>query len=433
MTSRSAPIALFDNYWAPTLAFAASLGARGVPLHVYGRGAVRASRYCSKRLACPPLERADEFLPWLRGQVIEGAITRVAPTTDLIAYYLSALREHFPTEVQRTIPPLAETEDCLIKTRFGRACRAAGQTVPPTAAPDDLEQAVRDAERIGYPILLKPKSHLAVGTDYRGCLVADERALRAAFGQLPIASGQSALAERYPELRWPLLQRYVSSARERVYSVSGFKDADAGILASTVTCKREQWPPNVGVSIRQQSCRDERIRQAGLKTVDRLVSRGIFELEMLVDGDELLAIDLNPRGFGFMMLDIALGADLPGLWYESTLRVPTAKPVHYAGESVEARFPIPYYAARLVGWLTGHRSGGHDSRDASKSVRWVSMLGGWADPVPTMLINMRLLRHPRSLVRPHFGAARRAAGANDPACKPAVEAEVAARGGRYRD
>jgi hypothetical protein len=36
----------------------------------------------------------------------------------------------------------------------------------------------------------------------------------------------------------------------------------------------------------------------------------------------------------------------------------------------------------------------------------VLMLGDWQDPVPTLLANLRLLRHPGSLVRPYIRAAR---------------------------
>ena len=50
-----------------------------------------------------------------------------------------------------------------------------------------------------------------------------------------------ALAERYPELRWPLLQKYIPSARTRVFSISGYKDLHGGILASSLSCKRRQW------------------------------------------------------------------------------------------------------------------------------------------------------------------------------------------------
>src|SRR5579871_5701834 len=84
---RMPPVALFDNNWAPTMTFAYSLGRRGVPLHVYGAGASRWSRYCARRRSCLPVEDAERFLPWLRERIRSGEITRVAPTTDLIAYY----------------------------------------------------------------------------------------------------------------------------------------------------------------------------------------------------------------------------------------------------------------------------------------------------------------------------------------------------------
>src|SRR5436305_783558 len=112
----SHPVALIDNFGSPTLSFAVSLGSRGVPLHFYGSGAGRWSRYCSRRAACPPVEDADRFLPWLRRRIRSGEIQRVAPTTDLIAFYVSMFREAFAHEVRRTIPPLLELERSLIKS-----------------------------------------------------------------------------------------------------------------------------------------------------------------------------------------------------------------------------------------------------------------------------------------------------------------------------
>jgi predicted ATP-grasp superfamily ATP-dependent carboligase len=49
--------------------------------------------------------------------------------------------------------------------------------------------------------------------------------------------------------------------------------------------------------------------------VRTIVGSGLFELEVLVDTrtGEHWAIDLNPRGFGQMTLDIARGKDLPRL------------------------------------------------------------------------------------------------------------------------
>jgi D-aspartate ligase len=409
------PVALIDNFTSPTLSFAVSLGSRGVPLHFYGRGAGRWSRYSSRRAVCPPVEDADRFLPWLRRRIRSGEIQRVAPTTDLIAFYMSMLREEFAPEVRRTIPPLLELERALIKTRFEVACIRAGQAVPVTEAPDDSLAGVATAERLGFPLMMKPKSHLVVG-DERGRVLNDLRELREYYRPYAISPGRESLAERYPELLWPLLQKYVPSARTRVFSVSGYKDPDSGIIAASLSCKRGQWPPDTGISTSQVSTADERIPSRGLETVDKLVSCGIFELELLESGSELLAIDLNPRAFGFIDLDIALGNDLPWLWYESTLRPLTAAratgtpqplPVSPVGPPpvIECRLPIPYTISRCINALFGVRSADEPEPEAVTATRVIPMLGQWSDPLPMLLANLQQLRHPGSLIKPYVAAA----------------------------
>lgn len=404
-------VAVINNDWAPTLAFAVSLGRRGVPLHFYGAGAGRWSRYCKRHGACPPASDASRFLPWLRSRVKTGEITRLAPTTDLIAYYLAVLRDEFPAQIRRAITPLSEIERCLIKTRFSTACENAGQLVPAQAAPDDLEAAVITARALGYPLIIKPKSHLVVGTSQRGQLVHDEAGLRRAYRQYPVTLGQEPLAANYPDLRWPLLQRYIPSARRCVYSISGIKDSETGIVSSLLTVKQSQWPPDIGVSTVQKVCNDQSVLDAGLKTVDRLISRGIFELEVVLDGDKLVAIDLNPRAFGFIFLDMAVGNDLPWLWWQTTLGATKPLPVPKERFAMESRFVVPYYFDRAIQKLFGPSFPNSHSEVGRASKSWISMLGHRNDPLPMILANIRLLKllpHPGGLLRPFFAAARRA-------------------------
>jgi D-aspartate ligase len=410
MSDPAAPgVALLDNYWAPTLSFALSLGRRGIPLHFYGRGAGRWSRYCSRRMSCPPVDDAERFIPWLEQRVRSGEITRLAPTNDLIAYYLALLRHLFPPEVQRTIAPLEEIEQCLIKTRFATACQQVGQAVPTTLTPEDPEGALAAAEQLGYPLILKPKSHLAVGNDERGTVVRDRRALLAAFRSYSVVPGQETIARRYPELLWPLLQHYVPSARRRVYSVSGIKDAQGGIVTAALSVKRWQWPPDTGISTSQVSYNNATILAAGINAVDKLLSRGLFEIELLLHRSELLAIDLNPRAFGFIALDVALGNDLPWLWYQSTRQALTPLAPNASRPILEARFSIPHAVGRGILRLFGRRfpTGPRTGRGgAPRSV--LSMLGHWSDPIPLLVSNARLLRHPGGLMRPFMAAARQA-------------------------
>jgi predicted ATP-grasp superfamily ATP-dependent carboligase len=396
---RQPPVAVFDNYWATTLAFARSLGRRGVPLHFYGSGAGRWSRFRTMHWDCPLVENTREFLPWLRNKIRSGEISRIAPTTDLVAYYVSVLRDEFAPAVQRTIAPLKEIEQCLIKTRFASAIAASGEPTLATSAPDSLERAVIAAGTLGYPLMLKPKSHLAVGFGERGQLLQDDADLERHYGRYKVCSGQESIAAAYPELGWPLLQRYLPSARRCVYSVSGFKDADAGVVIAAVSYKREQWPPDVGVSTVQIAHESPRILQAGLRVVDKLLSRGIFEVELVEDGDVLYAIDLNPRAFGFLELDIARGADLPWLWYRSTIEVQQPLTETLPPIALEARDRFRHVLNALTRWGRRASAEFRERRDPNQSRSSVSMVGHWSDPLPMILCNLELLRHPRSLLR----------------------------------
>lgn len=416
MTSRSSSdampdypaVALFDNTYSCTLAFLNSLGKHGIPVNVYGSsllGATRWSRFASSYQRCPPIDEPAKFLPWLKAQIRCGAITRVAPTSDLIAYYLSELRDEFSPDVQRTIPTLAEAESCLIKSRFATMCAQKGIATPTTFAPTTLVEALECAKQLGYPLVLKAKSHLVVGMAERGAVVENEQQLRERFVTYDVVAGHECIVERYPELRLPLLQRFIPSAGQRVYSVSGFKDARLGIVTAALSYKCEQWPPKVGTSTHQVGSSNKGILREGIAAVDQLLSCGIFELEMLVDGRDLLAIDLNPRSFGFMSLDIARGSDLPWLWFQSTLDslsvLETTRPLRV----MEGRQALPFYVSRLIMLLSSpNRKENMRRFKAELNSPWISMTGQWCDPIPKLLALLGPLRHPRSLIRPYLRA-----------------------------
>jgi hypothetical protein len=250
--------------------------------------------------------------------------------------------------------------------------------------------------------MLKPKSHLAIGFAERGRLLMNENDLVRHYRQYVIAPGQEGIAAAYPELVWPLLQRYIASARNLVYSVSGIKDADGGVLTARVSCKLEQWPPDVGVSTLQTSCDDRRILDFGLKVLNQTLSRGIFEVEVLADGDSLYAIDLNPRAFGFLELDIARGSDLPWLWFQSTINAQVPAPHAVSEGPIQARHWMLHAMRMMVRAFTPAKRVASERGDPSTAPVSVSMLGHRSDPLPMILSNLYLLRHPRSFVRAQF-------------------------------
>ena len=403
-------VAIIDNGHAPTLAFVASLGRKNVELSVYGahRWAItRWSRYCKVFDRCPSPDNYAAFVPWLRNKLRSGEITRVAPTSDLIIYYIALLRDEFPADVRRSIPRLAEVENCLIKSRFHALCKQHDLPAPETCMPDSVDEALADAARLDYPVVLKPKSHLVAGMAERGCVIHSPEELRRQFHAYDVVPGHEPLADMYPELRWPMIQKYIPSAQQ-VYSVSGIKDAYMGIAADMVSYKREQWPPEVGTSVAQTCCDDAAVLAAGLQVVESLLSRGIFEIELVADNNQWLAIDLNPRGFGFMALDAARGNDLAWLWLQSTL-VPIARDeVAVTTPQLECRLRTPFYLSRLLGVLRGPQRG-NKLRELWKEL-WrpsVAMIGSWRDPVPMLLARLSIFLHPRYLLRSSWKAVSR--------------------------
>jgi len=88
-------VAVFDANTPPALAFTRSLGRAGVPVHVYSHHRypmARLSRYAARFHFCPDLDDAELFLPWLKLRLQNKEISLIAPTSDLLAFYLYQTR-----------------------------------------------------------------------------------------------------------------------------------------------------------------------------------------------------------------------------------------------------------------------------------------------------------------------------------------------------
>ncbi|HEX4873095.1 MAG TPA: hypothetical protein VFV27_12350 [Nevskiaceae bacterium] len=397
-------VAVFDTDEPNALTVMASLGAKGVPLAVYSPRRFPSGRWsphCRRFSRCPDPLQFDAFQHWLAEELRAGRISRVAPTSDLLTYHCACLREQFPDEVRPSLHTREEIENALIKSRFNQRCEALGLPVPESWYPLSLEQARALAPTLPYPVMIKPKSHLGLGMAYRGAVVADAAAFLAEFREHPPAPGQAPLLARYPELAWPMVQRLVAGAAHRVHSLCGLRVEGSGIVAAAAVVKTDQWPPRVGIGIEFQPLQDPLTLAAGRRVIDAFIRHGLFEIELLVDGEQRLAIDLNPRTYQMISYDVARGHDLPWLWYRST-RGETIPVQPEAREDLHWRRSFLFHLAHWTRILRGpdHRARWRHYRALRRrpavnategSPWWVTWAG-----------NLRLLRHPRSLVRPFW-------------------------------
>jgi predicted ATP-grasp superfamily ATP-dependent carboligase len=417
-SSAQRPVAVFDAGWPPGIAFIRSLGRAGVPLIVYGnerRPTGRFSRYVTEFRPAPSVQRTDHFVDWLSGEIAEGRIDLIAPTSDYMAFNVAAAQAQLSDSVPPGTPEREHLFDCLFKDRFATAIAAAGFPTPATFAPTTADEAVKCATSLGYPVLLKPRSHVGVGIT-RGTVVHSDRELRRAFIPFEIGPGHDTAFAVDGDLALPLVQRYFKPGTVDVVSVSGMLDDDGNALAVSHSRKTHQWPPRLGIGTQFQALPAQAFTGAAVDAVRQVLGRGVFELEVLVHRStgEYWAIDLNPRGFGQMALDIACGSDLPKLWYDAVVgaTVIAPPPFHTNGHDAATwRMGLHYYAGAVVRAVAGDgRHGAVDSARQRSSRppsahgrrRRVGAVWDWRDPVPSLVWTMKLLRHPGGLVRPYL-------------------------------
>ncbi|HET6343366.1 MAG TPA: hypothetical protein VFH51_00485, partial [Myxococcota bacterium] len=349
-------VAVLDAEAPPGLAFTRSLGRGGVPVRVYSPRrypVARLSRYCSDFGRSPDAEHAEEFLPWLQREVERGDISLVAPTSDLIAFYMGEFPECFPKGQAAGMPSRDAILDMLFKDRFDAACKRHGIRAPWTAFPMSIDEALADAGSLPYPVILKPKSHVGVGWA-RGVVVRNEVELRKAFRPYPVRPETKMLMDRFPELQWPMIQEYVPDALKHLYSVSGLLDAKGNLVAYAGSRKTLQWPPTLGVGVVFESWHEDGPVELGLKFAKGVLGRGMFELELIYDGrtKDYVAIDLNPRAHGHIAFDIARNNDLPLLWYKMARGEPLPA-VPATNDDVRWLHSIPYHVGHIIGLARG--------------------------------------------------------------------------------
>ena len=398
------PVAVFDADSPPTLAFVRSLGRLGVPVHVYSPSRVnvaRLSQHAVRFAACPPTDESNVFLPWLRARVKSGEIALVAPTSDSIAFALAEVHEHFGSTWRAVMPSPEDVHACLFKDRFDAACERAGFQTPCAFYPTSLDEGAALAPTLPYPVILKPRSHVTAGWN-RGVIVHSPDEFLRNFRAMEGRAAQRAILARHPELCWSFIQEYVPGALENLVSVSGVLGPDGEVLALSAATKTRQWPPQLGVGTRFECRVDEPLLAFGRDLARAVVGRGIFELEFIYDArrKERVAIDLNPRGFGQMSLDIARGNDLPRLWYE-LVTSGKSEPCAMPRADVVWHHAIPEIVAGATRLALGPARA-EALRDLVADARQphVDIVNDWADPLPSAIHALRMLRHPGGLIRP---------------------------------
>ena len=236
------------------------------------------------------------------------------------------------------------------KIRARNLMEQAGVPVSPgTREPvTDVAAAVTEAERIGYPVMVKAAGG---GGGIGMGAAADEAGLRAAF------ETARSRAERFFGSPAILLERYVERARHVEVQILGLADGrvlalgerDCSVQRRHQKVAEETPSPGVSASLR------ERMLAAAVKAGEAVGYRGAGTVECLVDADagSFVFLEMNTRlQVEHPVTELVTGIDL----VEQQFLVATGEPpsfdpdaIHPAGHALELRI----YAEDPIRFLPG--------------------------------------------------------------------------------
>jgi [lysine-biosynthesis-protein LysW]--L-2-aminoadipate ligase len=195
-----------------------------------------------------------------------------------------------------TINRHAVTATCASKLETSAALEAALIPTPATAVAFTPEAALRAAEDLGYPVVLKPV------TGSWGRLLAkinDRDAAEALFEHKEVLGG--------PEHSVFYLQQHVNKPG---------RDIRAFVVGDEVICaiyrESEHWVTNTARGARTRNCPvDATLRDLSLRAATA-VGGGVLAIDLLEDRDRLLVSEVNATMEFKNSIDVT-GVDIPGL------------------------------------------------------------------------------------------------------------------------
>ncbi|MEC9406390.1 MAG: hypothetical protein VX549_03880 [Pseudomonadota bacterium] len=403
-------VGIFDANYASTLAVVRSLARMGAPFKVYHhhkRCVSALSRYVDTVRPSPFLDDYTRFPDWLNNQLDQGAFDLIMPTSDVVCFHIANTLDRIDPALAKHYPTRDAYLDVLFKDRFALRCNALGIPTPLTFEPKSLDDALAAADTLGYPVLLKPRSHVLM-RHFRGQVVESPEQMRKHFAPYQPPPVEAAVLRDYPDMVWPLVQEFIPRVKQQM-SGSGALAQDGQSLAANATVKVDQSPSFMGTGIAFADANHTGFARTAADGARKLLGRGLYELEALSrpGSDEQLVIDVNPRVFLQMEFDLARGSDLPALWYQDVCGQPTpAAPPKRCPVWIDPAPLLVTYATRIV---TGPHRWFFLKRLTKllRNTRAVSAFD-WRDLIASIGCFVWTIRYPQTFIRPHIREARTA-------------------------
>ena len=308
------------------------------------------SRYTTRRLLHPPAsERPDEVVEAIRRAVVTTGVDLVIPITDELGLPLSEARDMFDGSTTLALPASAGIAVTHDKGATLDLARRLGVPAPPTLLVGSVEEGLEAADRLRYPIVVKPVSSrevLADGTigSYAVAYATDRDELRARLA--------------HPDGVPVLLQRWLPGDG---IGVELLMDRGRPLAAFQHRRLREVPPTGGASALRESVALDADLYGHATRMLGELDWTGLAMVEFRRGGDGVdYLMEINGRVWGSLPLASRAGMDFPGRLADLLLDGP---PPPNTPVATEYRVGIRARNLRLdVAWIGSVLAGRHRQR-----------------------------------------------------------------------
>ncbi len=383
-------VLVLGNY-RTTLTVARSLSENGFHVIVSdadnGAAGARYSRFVDEMWAHPPLSvtKGEAFSCALNTLLVQRPdITTIFPVAEEFVVWIAECRDTLPKHITVVSPEPQLVETCLDKTKMLELASRAGVSCAPHAVVETLGDLYKRSREIGYPLIVRPFSHLNRLGHKKAVICRTHDELTHFFSAWP--AGQPGL----------LLQRYVSGVRHDLYFIAVSGEIQA-LLETRIT--RTDHPDGTGLStegihvpLSDAFERDTRrlVRELGY------TGTGFIQFIRDYGTGEVTFLELNPRTAGSHRCAEALGMPLT----RAALEI--AQGNTDLGLDPDHRYPVGVYYAWLTGDLYGIKEAvSHGEIGLTGVMQWtfltvrsllrarIHLTFSWRDPLPPVALLVR--------------------------------------------
>jgi predicted ATP-grasp superfamily ATP-dependent carboligase len=264
------------------------------------------SRFAHERLIYPAPERTpQEFCANMLEAVKAKGVDLIIPATDLTLQPLAAARRSFEGATKLAMPDNAQLEAVTDKAKTVQLAQRVGVPVPDTDVVHTVDEAMEKAERLGWPVVLKPQSsrRMREGVAIESYKVTYAGGLTDLKNSMSRLEGQCAV----------LLQRWCDGVGYGVELLM----SEGRPLAVFQHKRLREIPLTGGASAYREGVKvDGELYDYSLRLLQELRWTGLAMVEFKAGKSGAKLMEINGRVWGSLPLAVASGVDFPAMLAE---------------------------------------------------------------------------------------------------------------------